>query len=68
MCLIAPLGLDSDEIFLVRMPPERVIPSTSHWGHMIICPINDGDNFDHLIKVALAEFLHCKGNVSFSNY
>lgn len=51
----------SQNIFqLVKILPECVIPSTLHWGHMIsLCPINnDGDNFDHLVKVALARFPH----------
>lgn len=44
---------------LAKILPERVIPSTLHWGHMIfLCPINDDDNFDHPVKVALARFPH----------
>lgn len=65
MCLISPLGLESSEIFLERILPEYVIPGTSYWGHMISArSINNGDNFDHLVNLALARFLYCKGNVS----
>ena len=60
-CLIVPSGLDSGELFLARIVPDCII----HWGHMIsVCLINGDDKFDHQVKVALARFLHCKGNFS----
>lgn len=68
MCLSVPLVLDSGEIFLARILSECVIPITLYWGRMIpVCPIIDSDNFDHLVKLTLAGFLHCKGNFASFN-